>query len=309
MEVCFTKDFSIECLGEVEEEVYDIETEKTHMFFGNDILVHNSLYLSLERLVEENCKGYTREQIIDWIDKFSNDKIQKLLDETFEKIRDFVGAPKNYIKMSREKIIESAIWTGKKHYAYKMVDDDGVRLEKPKYGYKGIECIKSSTPSAIRELMKYTLNSLLDGKDISSIIPECETKIRNMLPEEIAFPRSCNGVTKYKYNPILGFDKGTPIQVKAALTYNHYIKENNIKDYPLIGEGTKIRFLYLKEPNIFNSNVFGFINRLPKDEMILKYVDYETMIDKAYTKVMVDTLKKAEIEMTISDNQNLDDLF
>lgn len=269
----------------------------------------DSIFLSYEKLVEQNCKDFTKEQIIDWIDEFTNTNIQKLLDETFEKIRSSVGAPKNYIKMSREKIIESAIWTAKKHYAYKLVDNEGVRLDKPKYGYKGIECIKSSTPSKIRALMKETLNALLDGRDISDIIPECESKIRKMSPEDIAFPRTCNGTTKYKFNPITGFDKGTPIQVKAALTYNHYIKENKIKDYPLINEGTKIRFLYLKEPNIFNSNVFGFINRLPKDEMIIKYVDYDTMIEKAYTKVILDTLKKAEIEMIITDNQMLDDLF
>ena len=310
MEVCFTNDFEIECLGEMQEDVYDIETENTHMFFGNDILVHNSLYLSLERLVEENCKGFTREQIIDWIDEFSKTKIQELLDNTFIEIQKYVGAPKNYIQMSREKIIETALWTGKKHYAYKMVDDDGTRLEKPKYGYKGLECIKSSTPRKIRDLMKYTINSILDGKDVVPIIDECKQKIMKMTPEDIAFPRTVNGITKYKIEKDGTFTKGAQAHVKAALVYNRYLKENKITDYPRIEEGNKLRFVWLKEPNVFGSPTFGFINRLPKDELIEKYIDYETIYQKAFEKPMKEgILEKIGMEIEISDNDNIDDLF
>lgn len=310
MNVSLMDNYTIECTGEKEVEVFDIETENTHTFFANDILVHNSLYLSLERMVEENCKGMTESQIIDWIDNFSKTKLQNLLDDTFEKIRKYVGAPKNYIQMSREKIIETALWTGKKHYAYKMVDNDGVRLEKPKYGYKGLECIKSSTPRKIRDLMKYTINSILDGKNINEVIKECKSKIMELDPEDLAFPRTCNGITKYKMEGYGSFTKGAQAHVKAALVYNQYLEEHGITDYPKIEEGNKIRFLWLVEPNPFGSPTFGFINRLPKDENIRKYIDYETNYYKGYEKPIVDNiLKNIGIENVIRKNLNLDDIL
>ena len=45
---------SCECIGMFEDEyVYDIEVEDdTHTFIGNDILVHNSLYISYENLLK-----------------------------------------------------------------------------------------------------------------------------------------------------------------------------------------------------------------------------------------------------------------
>jgi len=41
-------DFEIEDLGIQEKWVYDLEIEKNHNFFGNDILVHNSVYITLD---------------------------------------------------------------------------------------------------------------------------------------------------------------------------------------------------------------------------------------------------------------------
>lgn len=46
-----TTDFSIESLGVHEENVYDIEVEKNHNFFANDILLHNSIYVNMEPII------------------------------------------------------------------------------------------------------------------------------------------------------------------------------------------------------------------------------------------------------------------
>ena len=56
---------------------------------------------------------------------------------------------------------------------------------------------------------------------------------------------------KWKYSAnIYISEKSTPIAVKGALIYNHYIKKMGlIKKYPLIQEGEKIKFMYLKKPN------------------------------------------------------------
>ena len=66
-----------------------------------------------------------------------------------------------------------------------------------------------------------------------------------MTPEEVAFPRTCNNLLRYSDSSNI-YKKSTPIAVKGALIYNHYIKKMNLgKKYPIIHSGDKIKFLYL----------------------------------------------------------------
>ena len=70
--------------------------------------------------------------------------------------------------------------------------------------------------------------------------------------DAIAFPRTVNGTKDYA-DPKSIYKKGTPIQTKAALLYNHHAGGN----FRPIKDGDKIRFSYLKEPNRWHSPVIG----------------------------------------------------
>ena len=104
-----------------------------------------------------------------------------------------------------------------------------------------------------------------------------------MTPEQIAFPRNCNNVLKYTDTSNV-YKKGTPIHVKGALIYNHYLKRNHLTyKYPIIKEGDKIKFLMLNLPNTFKEQVLSFSTILPREFDIQKYVDYETQFTKTFT--------------------------
>ena len=46
------------------------------------------------------------------------------------------------------------------------------------------------------------------------------------------------------------YRKSTPIAVKGALIYNHYLKKKKLSDkYHKVNEGDKVKFLYLSVPN------------------------------------------------------------
>jgi hypothetical protein len=77
--------------------------------------------------------------------------------------------------------------------------------------------------------------------------------------------------------------KSTPIQVKGSLIYNNVLNKNGLsKVYPTINEGENIKFLYLKEPNPTYDKVIAFIDELPEEFGLNKYIDYDTQFNKGY---------------------------
>lgn len=282
--------------------------------YGEEIMLcagdTDSILISVEPLVNKYCKNKSDDEIIEWILKFANDDFQKLINETYQQLSEYVGAPKNYMKMSCEKIISDAFWTGKKHYAYRLVVKDGVKLNKPQFGYKGLECVKSSTPKAIRNLQKETIQTILTNRgELYNVIQKCKEKIMKLSPEDIASPKTCNGLYKYSDGQG-GWIKGTQAHVKAAMTYNKYVLNNKLlNQYSLIKEGEKIRFVWLKQPNTFNSETFGFINRLPKDQLITDCLDYETMYEKTYGHTITEMCERLNLSNLISTTTSIDDFF
>lgn len=93
----------------------------------------------------------------------------------------------------------------------------------------GIETTRSSTPQIARSALKETIALILTGTE-----PELQTKVEEIrqefmvaAPEEIAFPRSCNGLAKYSNKSTI-YEKGTPIAVKGSLLFNHYLKKHKL---------------------------------------------------------------------------------
>ena len=159
----------------------------------------------------------------------------------------------------------------------------------------GIEAVKSSTPAPCRQMIKDTLKLVMSGTedDVIDFIDEARKKFRNLPPEDIAFPRTCSNVDKHKSHATI-YTKGTPIHARGALLYNHYIKQKKLDNkYSLINNGEKIKFCYLKKPNSIRENVISFINDIPTELDLDKYIDYDLQFEKAFlepVKVILDAI-------------------
>jgi DNA polymerase elongation subunit (family B) len=188
--------------------------------------------------------------------------------------------------MKRENIAERGIWTAKKRYILNVWDSEGVRYDEPKLKMMGIEAVKSSTPAPCRTMIKDGLKLMMNGteEDVIKFIDDCRAKFKTLPPEEIAFPRTVSNVKKY-YNYTDIYVKGTPIHCRGALLFNHYIKKNKLdRKYSLIGNGEKIKFIYLKKPNIIRENVISFIQDFPKELGLDKYIDYDLQFEKSFVE-------------------------
>jgi DNA polymerase elongation subunit (family B) len=150
----------------------------------------------------------------------------------------------------------------------------------------GIEAVKSSTPAPCRQMIKDALKLMMSGTEdeVIDFIEKSRSDFRKLPPEDIAFPRTASDVRKYHSSSDI-YAKGTPIHIRGALLFNHYVKKKNLMNkYSLIGNGEKVKFLYLKKPNIIQENVVSFIQDFPVELGLDKYIDYDLQFEKSFVE-------------------------
>ena len=231
------------------------------------------------------------------------------MNKACDELAQYTNAFQSKINFKREVIADRGIWVAKKRYALNVYDSEGVRYKEPKLKVLGLEIVRSSTPSAVRQYLRDAVKIALTGTEyeLQEYISNIEEKFKNMLPEEVAFPRSANGLQKYS-SPATIYIKATPMQVRAALLFNFYIKKNKLdKKYELIKEGDKIKYLYLKEPNSIKENCIAFTSILPKELDLHRYIDYNTMFEKTFLDPIMTII--SSLGWNSKPVATLDDLF
>ena len=268
----------------------------------------DSIYLTLETLVEKTCEGKTDEQKIRYMDKICEDIFQPFIDKGYQELADYMNAYAQKMQMKREVLADKAIWTAKKRYVLNVHNSEGVQYAKPKMKVMGLEMVKSSTPAVIRDKLKDSLTVILEGKqsNLHTYIAKFREEFKQLPIEEIAFPRGVNGMRQYAGSPI--YAKGTPIHVRGSLLYNHYVKRKGLeKKYQPIRDGDKIRFVYVRRPNPFEEDVIAFPQELPKEFGLHQYIDY----DKQFEKTFLDALQGVidPLGWKVEEQSSLEDFF
>jgi len=270
----------------------------------------DSIYLRMGEIVDKFIKDQSdKQKVISLMDKICEEKIQPYIDESYDELASYVHAYAQKMVMKREGLSDKGIWTAKKRYILNVYNNEGVQYNEPQMKVMGLEMVKSSTPSAIRQKMKESIKIMLQGTedDIHKFIADFKAEFNTLPPEEISFPRGLNGLQEYS-DRITIYKKGTPIHVKGAILYNHYLKQLGLtKQYPLIQNGEKLKFTYLKQPNPFKDMVISYPVRLPKEFGIHKYIDYDTQFEKAFLepiKVILDCMG-----WTTEKGSSLEDFF
>ena len=246
----------------------------------------DSMYLNLGPLVEKVYTGRekTPESIVTFLDKVCAMELEKYIESSYKELAEYLNAYAQMMTMKRENIAERGFWTAKKRYVLNVWDSEGVRYKEPKMKICGMETARSSTPAYFRDklLKAYTIIINQSNEEILDFIEFVKEETRNQDYLNIAFPRGCNGLDKYKSTADI-YTKSTPVQVRGALLYNHYVRKHKLTHkYPLIQEGEKIKFIYLKTPNPIQENVISFFGTIPKEFNLDKYVDYNLQFEKSF---------------------------
>ena len=247
----------------------------------------DSVYITFDKLVNRVFKdGTETSKIIDFLDTIAKEKLEPFIDKSYQALAKTVNAYDQKMTMGREVVADKGVWIAKKRYILNVHDMEGVRYSEPRLKIMGIEAVKSSTPAPCREKLKEALKIIMSGdeKELNIFIQDFREEFIELSPEDIAYPRSCNGVKKYRGTDRL-FKNRAPIHVKGAILYNYLIEKNKLTNkYPNILEGDKIKFLHMKEPNIYQSSSFSFITFMPKELDLHRFIDYDEQFEKSFVE-------------------------
>lgn len=276
----------------------------------------DSLYLNLETLIDkikEKKPNLTDEDCINILDKFAHDIIEPQIQEGYDEFYEYTNSYENQMVMKRECLCSSGVFVAKKRYCLNVFDNEGVRYEKPKLKIKGLDVVRSSTPDSIKADIKEVYKIILDKdeKEVQKFIKEVKNRFKQLDIEQISITSSISDLDKYmkkydKRNNI--FMKGTPIHVKAAITYNNMIEKLGLeKTYQYIKSGDKIKYVFLKEPNKCFNEAIAFLNFFPKEFNLNEYISY----DKTFERVFIGPVKNImePINWQWEEINTLDDLF
>lgn len=222
--------------------------------------------------------------VLDFVLKFSEQIIQPKMNEFFRQLATAMNMRELTIDMEAECIANASIHTAKKRYIMNKVWDEGTFLvNHPKLKIRGVEIIRTSTAKWVQVKLQEAVNLIFDTLSNDVLIEFIEQTRKEFSKQDIMTIGSPRGVTFSDYTLE---SKGLPIGVKAALKYNKFLRDNNLTSkYRLIGDGDKIKFAYVKEPNILRTHVIGVNgNTVPEELMKAVKIDYDTQFQKTFVE-------------------------
>lgn len=224
----------------------------------------DSAFLNLDLIYKNtNFPGTGKEFILKIYEVFLADYLNKCFDIYAKKF-----GTENGQNFELEKVVSSGLWLAKKKYLYDTVwKDPGIHVkEGSEITAKGVEIVQSSSPPFARASLKKLVAHIFEKKRDFSVVEM--TKILKKLKgefalkdiEEISMSSSINDYEKYviEDKERLVLEKGIPMHVRAAATYNHLLFNSPYrKKYSAIRSGEKVKYYHVKGKT--DDEVFAYI--------------------------------------------------
>jgi len=231
-------------------------------------------------------------------------EVQEYLNSSYDLFaKKFLNVDKHRFEIKQELIARSGLFVTKKRYGLKVVNDNGVKINK--LHVKGLDIVRSSFPIAMKECLTKVLEDILANvpqNKINEFILNFKKSMKLKNYDTIAMPTSVKNVKKYvqRGDGRLLAKKGAPVHVKSAINYNNFLLSSKLEaKYPLIGNGEKIKWTYLKD-NPFKFETLCYKGHEDPQQVldyIKEYIDTDKIYKQALSKKIVmlyDALKWEE---------------
>tara|TARA_B110000495_G_C23040830_1_gene624165 strand:+ start:1803 stop:4277 length:2475 start_codon:yes stop_codon:yes gene_type:complete len=240
----------------------------------------DSLYIGVEDVINK----FKPNDPISFLDEFGSKALEPMLEKAFAEFAEKSNVYTNRMVMKREAIADRGIWTAKKRYILNVHNNEGVQYAEPKIKIMGIEAIKSSTPQICRDAMRNMFKIIVTGDEekTQEAVKMFKAHFKSLPPDDIAFPRGVTDIGKWSSRSTV-YKKGTPIHVRGSLLYNKRMKSLGLeKQYEVIQNGDKIKFIYLMVPNVIQENIISFPGHLPEELELHKYINHDLQFKKTF---------------------------
>lgn len=271
----------------------------------------DSVYLVLDELVKKVFKDKEPDtmKIVEFLDKAAREKIEKVIQKSFQEYASYFNSHTQRLRMKREAIASRGIWIVKKRYALLAHDIEGKKYPEGKLKIQGIEAVKSNTPEICRQAIKDAILVMMKKgqNDLYDLVENFKNIFNQASIVDIAKSSQCNNLEKYSdKDKIYGIK--CPQHVKGALIYNELLKRKGLaKKYPEVREGDRVKTIALRQPNAAQDNTIAFPEILPPEFGLEKAIDREAQFKTIFITPLSAILDA--INWQVERVSNLDALF
>lgn len=283
-------------LGSTEEYVYDLEVEdESHVYYANDILIHNSCFLNLQAITDDLSKTYgISPDLNKWTDEQKLklwDMMSKFVDETLiPQVQGLVAkmchtSNAEVLRYGLEYIGSGGIYESPKHYGVHKIIDEGPELV-DKFKFTGIAIKKAEVPAEIKEFLRNIyctaiIDPAFDDMAMQQSLTNAYSVVKGMTANQLGRWQGY-GTERKMGEGFLNAEKGMTGISKAVGYYNQIIKDMGIgKKYGSIEVGDKVQMVYVRPENKYGVNVMAFKPRQwPEEFNAVFEVDKPKMFDR-----------------------------
>jgi len=287
--------------------VYDIEVGNTHVFFANNILVHNtdSSYF--------RTHGYNVDETTQVAD-ILGDKISESFPEFMREAFLCTDGFDNIIKTGREIIADKGIFVDKKRYMLHVVDNEGFKCDDLKV--MGLETKKTAMPKFIAIKINGWMKRYLTGADWDDIaieIVDFKDELRASTDYmQLGITVGIKNVEKYTADYATDKKCFLPGHVAGAIFFNECLeKYGDTESLPIIS-GMKIKkFMLKKQIDRFKAiSIPADLETIPEwfiEHLGMNYDEQITrLIDKPLTNIIKAIDKESPSRQSLSDDSLLE---
>ena len=227
----------------------------------------DSIFIGLESILRKLHPDidYSNKEIVLPIVK----KYQKLIEKKINPYQSVIAksilnSDKHYFDLKSEFIIERAYWSGKRRYAQKVVDKEGIPVDE--LIIMGLNFMKSDMNPLYKKFGEEMIRKIMYGakkQEIDKLVKDFIKFIKVQPLENIAKPTGVKNINLYiERKPGVGeifsvLKTGTPINSKSAIATNDLLRFKKLdKQYSCIVDGDKIKYIQLKN-NPFKLDVIA----------------------------------------------------
>ena len=276
-----------------------IPSNKTYIIAGDT----DSVYFQIETFVNKYTEGKDITEKVKWSDAFYKKVIEKIVQDTINQFSNNLCAfDSSWIGAEREIIADTAIFVAKKKYCARVLDLEGKHypVNDPYIKVQGLEIIQGGTSPFAKKNLKEAIPILMDKDEdgIRDWFSNVRGDFLNWPLDDISKTQGVSKVENPEWGQIINGRKvSIPFGSRVCVVSNTYISQNNLQEqFPLIAGGDKVKILFLRKPNVLNSEAFAFSD-VRFAEMFRREIDYDETFQRFFVKPLQGMLDAIGIDL------------